>query len=838
MADTTMIDKLIQGLQEWTFRTFADIALSGFILITAFYGFSRLPLCAELPFSVNDTDDGLMVGSTNASFPFPAGSIIKKLDGESIGGAYHLSFVLERRSPSETVVIEAAIGGQRVEGSCSLSRFYSDRYLAITALTTLCVWLIGVFVRIRKQESRAARMVFFSMMMLTLVFGLATEQPFVGSQPWFVFAMRAIYLCGYAALPSFFILFLASFPSEVSRLSPWVLSVLLLPAAAISIFLLWRQADVCFANSLEAHRSYLRQLYWLYLYITTCLAGGIGLLVWRYRELDTTDERRQMRWVVWGIVLGSAPYLLFRALPQALSLDPLIPEELANVVVILVPASFVIAIVKERMLDIDVVINRTIVYAFLSAAIMLVYVALAGSAATLLGKVASLQEITFSAVLAIIIAFLLAPIKKRLQELVDKVFFRVKYNYQRASLHISATMSHALSRDELAEAFLQSLCHYLQLKGAVIMMKRDGSALESWKRGEVALLPGEEDGLLTLAEESGQPVGVRSTTEATRAITCVDALGVSGAVQLLLPLLDKEKECAGAVGIGRKLSDQRFLLEEIEFAGSVTEMAAVALQRLWLQEQVIAEQLEKQRLEKEKRELELLQKMRQDLGSMIVHDLRTPLASLLLSIQAMQRSLKDRITDKERKYFAYSLESGQKLIDMINDLLELHKMEEGQLKLMRQKVEMKEIVEDAMRQIEMLAKEKELTVEKVAPKECPPLYVDKEKITRVVVNLLSNAIKFSDKNSQITLQAGTSGPAKILLSVKDQGPGIPPEYVNRVFDKFVQVESRQEGRRFSTGLGLTYCKLAVENHGGKIWVESELGKGSTFFVELPAIPVG
>ena len=186
-----------------------------------------------------------------------------------------------------------------------------------------------------------------------------------------------------------------------------------------------------------------------------------------------------------------------------------------------------------------------------------------------------------------------------------------------------------------------------------------------------------------------------------------------------------------------------------------------------------------------------------------------------------------------------SLSGGQTLLGMINDLLDVSKMEDGSLVLDKQSVQASALVAKALHQVEALAKEKHLTLKQEIPPDIPTFIGDEEKLLRTLVNLLGNAIKFTPLSGTITVAAQLKAQeqdiaSSLVFSVRDTGEGIPSEAFERIFQKFGQVESRKAGRKMSTGLGLTFCKLVVEAHGGRIWVESELGQGSTFLFAIPA----
>lgn len=252
--------------------------------------------------------------------------------------------------------------------------------------------------------------------------------------------------------------------------------------------------------------------------------------------------------------------------------------------------------------------------------------------------------------------------------------------------------------------------------------------------------------------------------------------------------------------------------------------------------------LEKKRLQDRERELfaqlqenyarlQALEKQRDDLTHMIVHDLRTPLTGITTGLQTAK--LMGELNDDQLEFVDMAIDSGQVLLSMINDLLDISKMEDGSLKLEREDLSPAAVVQQALQQVEALAREKNLTLSGEVEPGVATISADEEKLRRTLVNLLGNALKFTPDGGRVTLNVSLSD-GDVRFAVADTGEGIPAAELERVFDKFGQVESRKSGRKMSTGLGLTFCKLATEAHGGRIWVESELGRGSTFVVSLPA----
>lgn len=230
--------------------------------------------------------------------------------------------------------------------------------------------------------------------------------------------------------------------------------------------------------------------------------------------------------------------------------------------------------------------------------------------------------------------------------------------------------------------------------------------------------------------------------------------------------------------------------------------------------------------------LQELEKLRDDLTHMIIHDLRTPLTSVISGMQTLD--VIGDLNEDQRQVMGIAVTGGETLLGMINDLLDLEKLESGAMPLDYAVLSAAALVASAISQVASLAEDKRLKlVRKFAP-DVPPIQADEGKLIRTLVNLLANSIKFTPSGGSVTVGArnGKDGQS-VEFFVSDTGEGIPTEAFGRIFEKFGQVESRQGGRNMSTGLGLTFCKLAVESHGGHIEVESTPGEGSTFCFTIP-----
>jgi PAS domain S-box-containing protein len=240
---------------------------------------------------------------------------------------------------------------------------------------------------------------------------------------------------------------------------------------------------------------------------------------------------------------------------------------------------------------------------------------------------------------------------------------------------------------------------------------------------------------------------------------------------------------------------------------------------------------EKKRYERRLKELD---KMKSDFVSNVSHELRTPLTSIKGSVDNMLDGLTGLLNEKQVRYLSRIKSNTDRLSRLINDLLDLSRIEAGRVEVRPATLPLTALAEEVTEHLKHLAAGKLIRVEVLSPDPEVTVWADRDKVTQVLVNLIGNAVKFTPQDGKVTVALEKSGTDYIRISVADTGPGILPEEKSKIFSKFYQVANIDKQKPKGSGLGLAISKALVEMHGGKIWVESEVGKGSTFHFTLPA----
>jgi two-component system sensor histidine kinase BarA len=227
----------------------------------------------------------------------------------------------------------------------------------------------------------------------------------------------------------------------------------------------------------------------------------------------------------------------------------------------------------------------------------------------------------------------------------------------------------------------------------------------------------------------------------------------------------------------------------------------------------------------------------------VSHELRTPLTSVIGYSEMLLEGIAGELNEEQREYVRTVMEKGDQLLVLITGILDISRMEAGQMKFDKEPFDLDEVVSVALSTIAPNARRKKINLSCDIPPELPRVLGDRDKVRQVLLNLLNNAIKFTPEGGAIAIIAEEGGlsqnstqPKAVRVAVRDTGIGVSPEYHQRVFDPFFQVDNTSTREYGGTGLGLSIVKRFIEAHGGNVWLDSREGGGSTFHFTLPLAP--
>ncbi len=326
---------------------------------------------------------------------------------------------------------------------------------------------------------------------------------------------------------------------------------------------------------------------------------------------------------------------------------------------------------------------------------------------------------------------------------------------------------------------------------------------------------------LGLAEAA--TAGVRRCEEVTdsqmgRLLKAVEKDGFRG---FLLAPLEAKNEVLGVICL---LYDKDHAVADsaLPTLGALSGQVALVLRNIQYNEE----------LARKNDELTHLDQLKSDFMATMSHELRTPLTSIIGYSDMLLSGMTGELNEKQSTFIDSILKGGESLLNLINDVLDLTKIEAGRLELNREPVDLRAALLGVLPVVKPRAQDKRIRISTFLPTDLPPVLADPGKLNQVLLNLITNGIKYTHENGSVSVEARTSG-EMVEIWVNDTGIGIAKEDQVKVFQRFTQIDSSATRSQGGTGLGLAIVKELVEMHGGSIRVQSKLGKGSSFVFTMP-----
>jgi signal transduction histidine kinase len=302
-------------------------------------------------------------------------------------------------------------------------------------------------------------------------------------------------------------------------------------------------------------------------------------------------------------------------------------------------------------------------------------------------------------------------------------------------------------------------------------------------------------------------------------------LKAEGIESLIVVPIRADDEVLGIIQLASR-TPRKFKPEEVNLLKTIGNQVGVAVQKAQLYEETI----------RQARELQEASKSQADFTAMLAHDLRSPLSNVIAVVEMLNEGLFGAPNEDQKKWLGRVQNNASTMLDLVNDFLDLSKLEAGHINLSNETVNLKTLIDGAVDNYQVRTREKGICLKCRIGPDLPEMIADPRRLEQVLSNLLSNALKFTDAGGSIEIGARSKNLGEIEISVSDTGVGIPKDEIGSLFEKYRQTTSGKTSEQKGTGLGLVICKMIIEAHGGRIRVESEEGRGTAFFLSLPRSP--
>jgi two-component system phosphate regulon sensor histidine kinase PhoR len=704
---------------------------------------------------------------------------IDKIDGRWIlGSSDAVDAILDSKRIGDRVDIKYLSDYHWRDETVTLIPHYGPLMIWTVSVVSLIFLGIGSFVR-RKRPNDQNAILFYG---LTLSVGIliSCSTGSMASLPYpMAILSRSCFFLAYGIAPVFLLHFSMNFALSDHMIRSSIMRALYVVAFILAV------DHAVWDGMVRTEANWTFQWFDIsyivtHLWFAVVAVLSIGLALRGYRLSRNIGDRRRILWVLFGMGMSVASYLMLWSIPQMLFGRALLPEEFVVASSAIAPVAFAVAIIRYRALDIDVIVRVGVVHGLTIFAALLLYTVFV----TIGFRFIRSDTLVFEYVIPLIIilnVLLFAPVRGLIQNLVDRWFFRVEYNYRNAVRESTQRIQQTISRMTLAAEVERQLVKFLH---------------PSFVR--VVVNDTDEESAIIIGDHSGEAVAIERDLRTNSGILL------------------------GSIQIGAKRSQINYTDEDADLVRNIATVAVQQLDKLHLARSL--------QTEHEKAEHEAaMNKLKSAFVSSVSHDLKTPLTS----IQMYAELLEGKVVDERSKNYLRMIEGeSARLGRLVDNVLDYAKIERGIMDYDRKVQNINPIVQRVLTVMEYPLGLHGFELHLEISSEPILANVDSDGLQNALTNLVSNAIKYS--TSTKWLKIGTSvREGNAVIMVADQGIGIPENARQEIFTAFTRLKDPSAKGVAGAGLGLALVKHFVIGHGGSIELESEPGVGTTFTLLLP-----
>jgi len=758
---------------------------------------------------------------------FMAGDTLLKVDTYQVSSIDELEVVTDSRRIADKVDISISRLDKLSEIRIQLKDFYSFSYILIAFLVGAIFFFHGLFVIIKRPDDQAARIYHWvsigAAMIIMTTWGRYTIDP-----QGLGYLVRICFSAAYAFTPVLFFHFSFLFPRQ--KWSGW--KSLVIPAYLVSVLLfLWTSLAFLFTVVPEITERFM-EMYLLgfnstrWFFIVFLISGLINFIHSFYTARETA-EKKKVLWLLLGMI-GPLGFVILWQIPQALNYSAFLPEEIIILFASVMPLTFTISIIRYHIMDIYLIINRSTVYTIAVAFLLTLYALIIAIAMIAIDTFTTESSIITSAVAAILLALLFEPVRQQVQKLVDKKFFKVRYDYRIAQRKFLEEMKMGVDLKNLAVFTLNKLDELLQPNCiSLLMIGERGGKLTPYTKKHCTMMDEKyiEDLFKITTNSSAQLFSFPDQIEPGVSFHQIQSLN-DHPLSLAIPVRQQNGNILGLLCMGKKRSENVYSLEDIDLLKTVITQLGLAIERLRLQRRLLLKQEEAKKLEE-------LNELQSFFISSVSHDLQTPLTAINMYLDLLEE--KKNLTDEKKlEYFHIIRGESERLSKLINNVLDISKIERGVKQYNLSEISLNDLLKQVYMSMKYQLDQHKFAVELQMPASEIIIRGDLDSLDRAFTNLISNSIKYSSTQKNLLLKLyATENDA--IIEIADKGVGIDPDDQKRIFNIFYRSGEKHIQSVSGAGLGLAIVDHVINAHRGKIELKSSLGQGSTFTIRLPMI---
>jgi signal transduction histidine kinase len=796
------------------------LVLDLLIILFCIPGILQVKNKSALPFQITAGENKLVI--TNNHPPFNKNDILTAVDNFPVENSDQLEFLMDLKNPGDTIAVTVLRSGAQFNFNTAADYYYNNSYLAAVIFIGSLFIILGIVVLIKGTEKKASAVFHWASVSTAVI--LFCTWGNVHILPYDLgYLARYFFHAGYSFVGALFIHFALLFPARRNSEGKYLIYSFYTAALILTFWLSITFTNAADGGSLRSLELYLNAFNMLRVFVISGVIISVLLFARSlYREKSTSGVKK-LKWIMYGFIAGPVLYILTWVLPQALNFTVL-PEIIVLFFMLAVPATFAISILKYHLFDIDIVINRTIVYFLSIALLVLTY--------SMTVYLISEQFITAgnnmpSIISVMLVAILFQPLKTRVQKFVDLKFFRVQYDFKNTVNKFFSDLHKSSDFQSVMEYVVNETDKIIPLKESGIFLFDSDSELitKFYYKGFPFL--GQQSGLYIFQKYFillNGPVGYQNKIEGGVDILPADPyIFKQFGIAIIIPFFNETGKISGCFLAGEKKSEQRFSKEDIELLKMVAGRSSLEINRIRLNQDLIYEQMQTEKLQE-------LDKLKSFFISSTAHELKTPLTSIRMFSEMIQN-----YPEKEKsKYLDIIKGECDRLSRLIDNLLDISRIEQNEKKYNINETAVIPLVRKSLLLMEFQFNIENCRVEFFPCEEEVFFMADEDAVIGALINIYSNALKYSRAPKSIKVMI-TCDEISVYISVTDNGIGISEQDIKNILQPYYRSTLVKNKDFIGTGIGLALVKHAVEGHNSKIEIISKIDEGSTFTLIFPRL---